>query len=185
MDGQKLDDAKLAAKTLVELIDLSRDQVGLVTFARHATLDQRLTQDQNTLIAAIDAITTTHDTNIAEGVAKAEKELTSRRHNPAADPVMIVLSDGRATIGGDPGAVSTNDTPGTRIITIGLGADSDQDLLRDLATSNKDYYFAPDSSDLKHIYETIAGMLHTCGDTPISMPMQMPTNTPVPVAPGG
>lgn len=163
MAGQKLDDAKLAAKTLVELIDLSRDQVGLVTFARRATLDQRLTQDQNALIAAIDAITTTNDTNIVEGVAKAEKELTSNRHNPAADPIMIVLSDGRATIGGDPSVVSTNDTSGTHIITIGLGADADVDMLRTLASNpDTDYYFAPSPADLTAIYSAIAGNIHAC-----------------------
>lgn len=162
MAGQKLDDAKQAAQTLVGLMDLSRDQVGLVSFAGRATLDQQLTHDQNTLLDAIDTITTTNDTNIFEGVARAERELAGRRHNPDAAPVMIVLSDGRATPGGSSDASSSPPTSGTRIITIGLGDDADAQLLRGLATAPDDYYFAPTSADLATIYRTIVGSIHSC-----------------------
>jgi ABC-type branched-subunit amino acid transport system substrate-binding protein len=178
MTGQKLDAAKLAAKTLVARMSLERDQIGLVTFAHGATLNQRLTQDQNALIAAIDTITTANDTNITAGIAMAEKELTSRRHHLAADPVLILLSDGRATIGGDPRTAADDVKAletGIRIITIGLGADADAEVLGALATSSADYYFAPSSTDLERIYETIAGLLHSCDD--------VPTVTPTPIRP--
>jgi len=161
MEGQKLEEAKNAAKFFVAQLDLADDQVGLVTFATTATLDVPLSHDGSTFAAVIDAVTVGHGTNIADGVDVAQTELVGSRHNPVATSVIILLSDGRANTGGSPQATAdVAKTLGIRVITIGLGNNANQDLLRSMASSTDDYYFAPTSVDLMDIYRRIAGVVH-------------------------
>lgn len=72
----------------------------MVRFHRgSARLDQQLTQNGDLVKQAIDALSAGGSTNIAAGINTAQQELTSSRHNPAATPVIVLLSDGRPTIG--------------------------------------------------------------------------------------
>jgi Mg-chelatase subunit ChlD len=164
MGGQKIKDAKHAAKIFIGYLDLlTRDQAGLVTFAQNANLDQSLTHDQGSIEEAIDNITVENGTNIAAGIITAYKELTGSRHDPAATQVMIVLSDGQSRVGISPlEAAERAKGHGIRIITIGLGDNAGHRLLRELASSPDDYYFAPSSSELEAVYTNIAGNITQC-----------------------
>jgi Mg-chelatase subunit ChlD len=168
MEGQQIKDAKTAALTFIDHMDLAgSDQGSVVSFAGQASLDQKLTHDRGRIDAAIDAIGADGGTNIAAGVIAATRELTSSRHNPAAPPVMILLTDGLAK-GEEAAAMeaaAAAKAQGIRVITIGLGHDVNESLLRAMASADTDYYFAPSSSDLEAIYEAIAWVL-TCSDAP-------------------
>ena len=52
---------------------------------------------------------------------------------------------------------------GVRVFTIGLGADADAALLREVASAPADYYESPAEADLATIYAQISERL-ACGD---------------------
>jgi RHS repeat-associated protein len=155
MAGQRLTDAKSAAKTFVDFMLLAEgDQVGLVSFQSTGRVDRQLTNDGASVKAAVDAITAGGGTDIASGITAAHAELISARHNPASTPVMIVLSDG----GASPPTAAANaaKADGIRLITVGIG-DANETVLRPVASSESDYHKAPTSADLANVYASIAG----------------------------
>ncbi len=161
MQGTPLQDAKDAAKAFVDGLDLSpgADQVGLVSYSSSAILNHRLSRTAGTVRAAIDALVASGQTNITEGIDKAQEELESVRHVPENRPIMILMTDGQHNVGPGPGpAADAAKAKGTRIITIGLG-NVDETELKNLASSPDDYYYAPTSDELKNIYEQIAGSI--------------------------
>lgn len=165
MANAPLDDEKFAAKSFIDLMHLASDQVGLVSFADNATLDQPLTHDANAVKRAVDALSANGQTNMTAGINTAQAELVSSRHNPNARPAMIFMSDGMPTGGDTPvkalAAAQAAKNAGTRLFTIGLGA-VDTNLMRQLASSPSDYFFAPSSADLAAIYQQIAQVIN-CG----------------------
>lgn len=152
MSWQKITDAKTAAKGFIDRMDLPTDQVGLVSFSDNAVLNQTLTSSAGPVRAAIDALVADGATNIAEAITTAQAELTGGRHKSDNQPVLVLLSDGKPPAGSDPRtAASAAKAAGTRIFTIGLGIDVDPNLMRELASSPSDYFYAPDSSQLDAI----------------------------------
>jgi len=163
MSGTPLQDAKNAAKAFVDRLDLSSggDQVGLVSYSDSATLNHQLSTSASSVKAAIDGLVSGGYTNITDGINKAQAELETSRHDPANQPVIILMTDGVHNVGAVPGpAADAAKAKGTRIFTIGLGS-VDEAQLQSLASSPSDYYYAPTSSDLEAIYQQIAGALMT------------------------
>ncbi len=161
MIGTPLDDAKDASKQFIDFLDLSSagDQIGLVSYSTSATLDHQLSRNAGTVRTAIDALVSNGGTNITDGISKAQIELESLRHVPDNQPLMVLMSDGRHRDGPPPEPeADAAKAMGTRIITIGLGlASEDETVMRNLASSPSDYYYAPDSSQLANIYQQIVG----------------------------
>jgi Ca-activated chloride channel homolog len=163
MEGRKMNGAKEAMKMLNSLMSFPRDQLALVSFASTGVLDQPLTTDRSAIDTAIDALTPSNGTNIAEGIMLADREFSSRRHNPDATMIMVVLSDGLSNKGGDPQeAAAAAKSHGVRVIAIGWGHDAEEEVLRAIASSPQDYYFAPEASELTAIYKTIAETMQQC-----------------------
>ncbi len=180
MSGQPLADAKTAGKGFVDRMNLSQDQVGLASFGSDATLNRQLTHDGSAVKNAIDGLTSGGSTNMADGINVAQAELRSVRHNPAARPVIILMSDGVPDSSSAAlSAAQSAKNAGTRIFTIGLGS-VDANLMRQLASSASDYYYAPTSADLVAIYQTIAGVV-TCSQARIKV---SPASKRVPISGG-
>lgn len=183
ISGGKIADAKSAAQQFVDLMDLSKDQVGLVSFSSSATLDHQLSQDAESVKAAIGSLTAGGGTAIDDGILEAQGELESVRHIAANAPGMIVLSNGKNNAGPDPVIQAANQAKqaGTRIFTIGVGADADEDTLIPAASSPDDYYFAPTSGDLADIYAKIAGGVRPSpqGDLKLHLPPRLLTTQPL------
>jgi len=159
MDGQPLQDAKNAAKDFVDRLDLTANQVGLVSYSSSAALKHALGRSAGTVRAEIDSLAANGRTNITEGINRAQQELESANHIPDNRPVIVLMTDGKHNEG--PGPVPAADAVkanGTRLITIGLG-DVNEAQLRALASAPGDYYYAPSSNQLSSIYEQIAGSL--------------------------
>ncbi len=154
MSVSDLDDAKAAIIQFVHLMDLAQDQVGLVTFNQYATLAVPLTQDAGQVISATEAITPSGGTNIAKAIEVGHHELNTSTHLPENSPVLILLSDGGSNRSTTVAAANAAKADGIRIISIGLG-NSNNDLLKEIASSSRDYYQTPDSEDLNEIYEAI------------------------------
>jgi len=165
MNGHPLADAKSAAKAFLGYLKPSFDKAALVSFSDSARLDQALTYDISRIRTAIDGLDARGKTAIGDAIKKAYDELQSPRHRPNATSVIVLLSDGKNNAGSDPRQRAQEAKAlGIRIITIGLGGDVDEALLRTIASSPSDYYFAPTSSDLISIYQSIAGSI--CRPTP-------------------
>ena len=158
MSGQPMVDAQNAALTFIQRMNLTADQIGVVSFASagDGRIDQALSQDTTLLGQKIRTLYADGMTDIAEGLELAKSELKSVRHRPGNAPVIVVLSDGSHNNGGD--LFSTADQvkqQGIRIITVGLSAVNEYQL-RGIASSSADYYYTPSSTGLAAIYQSIA-----------------------------
>ncbi len=183
MKGQKLTDAKTAAKTFVDLQG-SNNRAELISFAGTAIIEVQFTSmtadGKTTVKNAIDKLTSVDKTNIYEAIQKANSELeTKGRDNVLL--VEILLTDGRPTTGNTDAddiidlAVSANAT-GIRIYTIGLGNDVDANLLSSIANATDGkYYFAPTSADLQAIYTEISEEISKIVGTDIKVREELPT----------
>jgi Flp pilus assembly protein TadG len=98
---QPMQDAKDAAKLLVDQLNPTIDRVGLVSYADRATLDEGLTDEFDDVKDAIDGMHADGYTNIADGVFDAQRELDTNGR-PDAAHIMVVLSDGVANRYRDP-----------------------------------------------------------------------------------
>lgn len=162
MGGQPIADEKLAAKTFVDQMSLSCDQVGLASFADSASLDRQLTRDGYSVKVGIDSLVASGQTNMSAAINVAQTELRSSRHNTAARPVMIFMSDGQPNVDSGPAAIAAAQaakSTGTRIFAVGLGS-VDDSLMRQLASSATDYFYTPTSADLTRIYQNIAVVMN-------------------------
>ena len=163
--GTKLEAAIQAIETFIDNIDPSIDRISIVAFSQDASALNELGNSQS----ARDALQklkkgegiSISGTNMQAGVEEAQKALQNNIRSDASQ-VIVLLSDGNFGVGGDP----TNDIEqakenDVRVVTIGLGPDTDEFLMRNLASQASDYYFAPEPSELESIYESIAQSIKT------------------------
>ncbi len=148
-------------------------QHSLVSFANEsskpidATLGFNLTIIRQAVNNISIATTSAQNTNIGGGILSAREELNSARHRKETDKVIVLLTDGLATL---PDKAGIKDYPktyalesaelarkdGISIYTIGLGKGVDVDLLKRIATTTAEAYFAPSTNELNDIYQQIA-----------------------------
>lgn len=152
----KLDAAKAAAKTFLSKVNLGTDQVSIVEFNGIADMVRPLDTDRAALERAIDSLVADDGTAIDQGVEVARQELKSARRRTHATGVIILLSDGGSDYDSAIRAAESAKKDGLRVVTIGLGSDANQDLLRGMASTPTDYYYAPDANALGEIYTKIA-----------------------------
>lgn len=169
----KIDAAKITAKVFNGFLRES-DQVGVVSFGGQeedpweprVTLDQILTSNTDDANESIDGLWAYGGTPMGEGIRVAREELVV---NATGIPVMVILSDGNPTLPPPPSAAisyaleeaettkqtTVNGEP-ILIYTIGFGSDANETLLRQIASSESNYYFAATANELRSIYEQIA-----------------------------
>jgi len=178
----KLNAAIEAAHLFASLMDFEpdgwhrRDQVAIVGFNDEAWVEIGLSSDRAAIHDAIDRLRgrVAEGTRLDLAIERGQSVFYEDRLLEN-DAVMIVLSDGL------PNRVPTPEPSGTqeetvlaeaakakltstRIFTIGLGLPDDilRDLLERVASSSRDYFFAPDGEDLEDIYRQIAGRIEEC-----------------------
>jgi Mg-chelatase subunit ChlD len=161
----KMTAAVQAAQALLALLKAD-DQTAVIGFNAEATVLQGLTADRDAVVRALAGLADTQavGTSIYRGLAAARAELEGPRHRPDNNPSIVLVTDGRHN---DPlhglddvrSLAAAILADGIEIVTVGLGTDIDDDLLRDIA-STPDYYFrAPDAADLLDIYREIARLI--------------------------
>lgn len=172
-DGKPLADAKEAAKTFVRYMG-SADRGAVISFDNVVTIDQPFTDNLNLLVNAIDNIQLGGTTAFYDAVYTAITE--TAKEDPNRRRAIIALTDGAdnwSRYKRMDKEVSTKKLQdvvdyarqkGMPVYTIGLqGFDFDPNttgqMLYDLAIqTNGIYFYAPDSSQLKKIYDTISGI---------------------------
>jgi hypothetical protein len=139
--------AKVALSTFVGSLHLTPDQVGVVAFGSAASVLEKLTTNgaQSNLVVE-GVVTGAGSSYIGGGIAAAQGELTSPRHVPSANQVMIVLSDGADKAAPNNSATITAanaaKAAGIRIISLQVGSGSGT-LMQSIASSVSDYYVVP------------------------------------------
>ncbi len=184
---QPLTDVKNAAESFVGQLR-KEDQAGVVSFANDATIatTSLLSNAYDTLKQSIAAISiktgALQNTNIVDAITKAREELESSRHNEHAGKVLVLLTDGAATLPRDPAgesvqypevqaatAMTAAKDTGIEIYTIGLGTKINSDFLKSSASSVDHFYTAATSDQLKGIYNNIATSICKKGPTTIEI----------------
>jgi Mg-chelatase subunit ChlD len=159
----KLDAAKAAITTFINLLVFPGDQASLVSFDTEATLEHILSNNRASLIAALQDLQPLGVTRIDLGLALARAELTGPRHLPANVRVVILLTDGHPNGTDEQTVLAEADATkalGITLYTIGLGNGVKDDFLRQVASSPAHYYASPDADQLNSIYQEIEGTLH-------------------------
>lgn len=154
-----------AAESFIDRLG-TRDQVGVVTYATSAALAQPLTAVRETARSVVSALTITPQaetgsTNTGDAIATASAELSSNRHNEDARKVLVLLTDGLATSGGeDPethalAAAAALKNTDTEIFTIGLGSSVNETFLKQIATGDAYYFKAASAGTVDQIYRSV------------------------------
>ncbi|MDO8728940.1 MAG: VWA domain-containing protein [bacterium] len=169
---QPLTDVKSAARYFTDQLE-GNTLYSLVSFANEATkpIDATLDAGLETIKRAVNNIsivtTSLQNTNLGAGILAAREELNSVRHRQKADKAIVLLTDGVPNLPIKSGVVTYPETyaidsaelarkDGISIYTIGLGKDVNRNLLRMLATTTAETYFAPSTEELDSIYDQIA-----------------------------
>lgn len=90
--GRRLEDAKDAARTFVNAVDLGLSRVSLVSVGSDAVVMIEMSSDRAALLAAIDGLTAAGENNFGKAFDMAREILRQRR--PEALPAIVLLSDG-------------------------------------------------------------------------------------------
>ncbi len=162
----KLTAAQEAAVSFLELLDFANDQAGVVSFDRTAVLQHPLSNNQSSLVTAVNGLRTDYETRIDLALIESHAELVGSRHLFGNVQVIILLTDGRPWGVGETAviaAAANAKADGITIYTIGLGQNVNATLLEMIATTPNLYYFAPSTADLEAIYAQIATNLPCSG----------------------
>ncbi len=169
----KLNDARTAASAFVD--QMRAQDEAFVTMFDNNTVDlQDFTNDHALLQRAIQKIDVGGGTSFYDAVYTSALKFESRKDQ--RKNAIIVLSDGvdnreeqnpLAALFGSPGSKHTLDEAIAKVnelklavYTIGLGSDADTSRLQKMATATGGkFYAAPNSSELKELYQRIAEQL--------------------------
>ena len=183
---QPISAALAAASTFAKQLRDS-DQIGVVTFAT-AVATQPLSANHTSVANDITQITInpsdeTGFTDTAGALRAAQAELESLHHNENARRVLVLLTDGLPTAPGDTDAVTPAmaiadelDAAGVEIYAIGLGQNVDRAFITEVASGERNAYFAPSHTDLANIYNTITGAICESGPTKVDVIAKTTTN---------
>ena len=156
MRGQKLEAAKGAARGFAELLDIRYHRIGLVSFSRDAVADVELGDDIGAFIDGLAGLEPEGQTNMGAALQTAQAML-ERGGREDALPVLILLTDGDFTAGGDDprDIAAAVRAAGMQIYTIGLGSGVSEEVLQSIAGSPERYFHAPNPGELYPIYGQI------------------------------
>lgn len=176
IDASELATLKSAAKSYVDSLSPSPDNahVGMSSFSTTGSLDHHLSEDGDSVKAAIDALVAGGFTNLSAGIDFAKTELDNPgdghdRLDVDSPDFMVIITDGApnrpgGTAAGQAAGIASADAAdaaGITIFVIGVGTTgATADYLRDnIATSPAHYFDAADFDDLDPILADLA----TCG----------------------
>jgi len=184
----KIDSLKTAANKFVDLLNNTKQTVGLVSFKTTSTVQSRLTFDYALIHSKINALIASTGTNVGSGISKSITELTStadgRIGRAGVKKVIVLLSDGMPTVNSG-GATCVNDptyansctnyaltqanaakAKGIIMYTIGFGTtmnDFQKGLLTSIASSPDKFYYYEQTGEagLTEVFNKIADNLCT------------------------
>lgn len=159
MLGAKLAAAKTAGGAFLDQLDFQRDRAAVVGFDATARLALPLSADRAALNGALAGLSAGVGTRIDEGLWAALNELTGPHRRAGADPVIVLLTDGRPQEGSE-GRIRQASTLarqlGVAVYAIGLGEDVLPEILREITGDRSRVFLAPSEAELADIYRQVA-----------------------------
>lgn len=155
MEGQPLEEAKRACKTLVEGIDLQIHRLALIPFNSTAQPAQSLTSDGLSITTAIEQLSADNGTAIDQALRAGRQELAS---SAAAGrrAVILLLSDGGSDLDSALREATQARSAGIEIIAVGLrGDDFDEQVLK-AVSGNAQPIILSNPADLTMVFEQLA-----------------------------
>ncbi len=167
MEGEKLDNAKIACQTIIEQLE-AEDKISLVVYSDNASVLSTASQsaDLNTLKRKVWTINSGGSTNLSEGMNSGYEEVKKTFQSDHINRVLL-LSDGLANRGITGVKQLSNiakahfDQDNISMSTFGVGADYNEDLMTDIAELGMgNYHFINSSDDMASMFEKeLEGML--------------------------
>jgi hypothetical protein len=157
-----LEAVKSAASIFARTTASDEQPVGVIAFDHSTSEAMPLGPDGEACANAIQQIPSGGGTDIAQGLLAGRSLIVSALESgkyPGASGLIVLLSDGQSDRDQALQAAEQTKTDPQhpiRIVTIGLGAQIDEDLLRKMATTEADFHFTLDPAGLGDIYFTIA-----------------------------
>jgi len=156
----RINAAKDAAKEFIDLMDLTKHEVGIVDFDTNA-YSFPLTTDKTAAKAYVDTIQLAGSTNTGAAIRQATSMLTNKR--PNAQPTIVIMTDGAANSAPDALAASkAAKDAGITFYSIALLAPNENPatsapnkLLMDMASSFDHHHFVLGSVGLSDVYKAI------------------------------
>lgn len=153
IDSGELTSLKSAANAFVTAVapSASGTHVGEVSFNDSASLDVHLTDVEADVHTAINALASGGLTNLAGAINVAAAEQDNLHFHERADvkDVMIIITDGNPTspdaVTGRANAIAAADAAraaGIEVFVLGIGADLDDDFLKNEIADDDSHYFA-------------------------------------------
>jgi Mg-chelatase subunit ChlD len=169
--ASRLDQLKVAVKSMLADLDPTRTKVGIVQFGHDvagdldaiadASVVSELTGDFSSLETAIDGMFAAGMTPTGRGMNLALSQL-ERYSPPGAAKFQVVASDGLWNLGVDPTSVASsayNDF-GQVVHTVGISADHDAAKMQEIAAAGGGQYFdGSNLSNLDGIFTTPGGFV--------------------------
>jgi uncharacterized protein YegL len=148
--GSPLEQVVAAAASFIENVVSEDCQVGVVGFDEEARIIHPLTSSHQPLINALASARSGRGTNISQGLNLAETLYLDRSAN--VERLVVLLSDGAGEAESALQAARELKERSIRIVTIALGPHADEDLLRRIASSDRDFYATLAAADLERLY---------------------------------
>ena len=156
--------SKVAIIAFMDKVAGTGEQVALTKFSKVVELAQPLTTDRQAVYNLLVDVPAQEGTAIGDAIAVAARELLGPRHIPGHRPVLIVFSDGENTDGSDPlQQAKAAKARGIRIFTVSSWENVDKDLLKQIASSSRDFYYTAGTHDMAASAQAIADRVR-CGD---------------------
>lgn len=163
----KMQNAKNAAKGFIDLMDMTKHNVGIVDFSSSTMIGSfPLTTDKDAAKSYIDGISANGATATGDAIQAAAAMLAN--HRPEAQPVIVIMTDGDATQPtNDPYGYAKQQAQlakdaGIVFYTIALLKSTDNpdtsgpnELLKEMATTAVHHHFVLGSTGLSDIYAAI------------------------------
>ena len=179
VDPNRLDAARSAAHRFLDRVP-RRTRVGLVGFSGFPSTVVAPTEDLDAIREQLDALEADGSTATGDALDAALRTLSGPgRRRPRGAGAIVLLSDGKRTVGRDPLAVASEarrlgvpvytvalGKPGTSIVVPGTGVllpvPPDPDSMRAIARRSGGRFFAVDDADrLSEVYERLGQGLGT------------------------
>jgi hypothetical protein len=146
------------AKDLINQLDDTRDQVGVIGWNTGIVVQQALTQNFDTAKTAIDGIDSNGATNGELALHTANLMLDANTRVGESTKAIIFLTDGIFNQGNVDPVAEMNYAAGKgyKIYSVGLGGDVNPTVLQEMATiTGGKYYFAATAGEIEAIYNDI------------------------------
>ncbi len=178
MEGEKLSQAKLAARQLIANLDIN-DRFSIVSYGTDVKLLMPTTlateSAKQAALMTISEIYSDGGTNLSGGLEMGRQQLASLQGRSRRVQRIVLISDGQANEGiVNPEqlanlASSTADN-GISITTVGVGLDFDERTMTQISTSGRgNYYFAESAAQLSELFQTELSHLGATVATGISL----------------